>query len=243
MNDISLTSGPFIAQPRNTFSDTFCGGYMDSLSIGNDGKAFVITNLAGCSGYTSSYLYDIRSHELKQNTGGFDGSLYNGIVAGSADGSKLYAGSNGLSPAPEVKIVNTLDGSITNSNVNFNLNAVTVSGNASRVILQNVDVYSGALSLTGHLPAGQGVVLASRDSSRAYVYRDDVVGGGPRLDIYNLNGTLQAGAIYPLLKTVTLTDAPNSTTGHYFAITMAETPDGNTVFVSGESRIVVQPVN
>ena len=88
-----------------------------------------------------------------------------------------------------------------------------------------------------------GVTLASRDSTRAYVYRDDSTGGGPRLDIYNLNGSLQSGAVYPLLKSVSLADFPNTSTGTYNAIAMAETPDGNTVFVSGNSKILVVPVN
>lgn len=243
VNDISLTSGSFAATQRTVLTDTSCGQFLDTLSMGNAGKAFVIANLGGCSGYTPSFTYDIRDYSLTQNVY-FDGYLYNGISAGAADGSKIYAGSNGLSPAPEVKIYNTLNHTVANApGVNVNLNAVTVSGNASRVILQNTDVYNGSMSITGHLPGPLGLVLASRDSSRAYVYRDDATGGGPRLDIYDLNGSLTSGAMYPLLKTVTLADAPNSSAGNYFSIQMAETPDGNTVFVSGESRIVVQPVN
>jgi hypothetical protein len=116
-----------------------------------------------------------------------------------------------------------------------------VSGNASRVILQGVDVYSGSMTLLGHLPSTAGLALASRNSSRVYVYRDD--GNAPRLDIYDLTGPLGPGAIYPLLKTVNLTDSPNSGSQNYLAISMAETPDGNAVFVSGDSKIVVQPVN
>jgi hypothetical protein len=107
--------------------------------------------------------------------------------------------------------------------------------------VMGVDVYSGSMTLLGHLPSTAGVVLASRDSSRAYVYRDD--GSVPRLDIYDLNGALGAGAVYPLLKTVNLTDSPNAASLNYLSISLAETLDGNTVFVSGDSKIVVQPVN
>lgn len=174
------------------------------------------------------------------------GYLYDGLAAASADGSRVYAGSNGVSPAQPVAIFNSLDHSITDSpTAAYNLGAASISGDASRVVLQNTDVYSAALSITGYLPtATGGVTLASRDSSRGYVYRDDAAGGGPRLDIYNFNGALQAGAAYPLLKTVSLADAPNTSAGVYRAISMAETPDGNTVSVSGNSKVlVVPPVN
>jgi hypothetical protein len=126
------------------------------------------------------------------------------------------------------------------SSAAYNLNAVTVSGDASRVILQNTYVYSRALVLLGNVPPG-GAVAASRDSSRAFVYRDDAP--GPRLDIYDLNGPLQSGEIYPLLRTVPLPDAANAMPGTPGAITMATTLDDNVVFVSGNRRVLVVPVN
>ena len=58
-----------------------------------------------------------------------------------------------------------------------------------------------------------------------------------------MNGALQTGAPYPLLKTVTLADAANASPGEYGIITMAATPDGNPVFISGDAKVLVVPVD
>ena len=83
--------------------------------------------------------------------------------------------------------------------------------------------------------------MASRDSSRAFVYLDD--GGQPRIVVYDLNGALQAGATYPVLKTINLADSPNAAGGSLYTISMATTLDDSAIFVSGNSRILVVPVN
>jgi hypothetical protein len=243
VSDIPLTGAAFTAAPRASNPSAFCGQFLDSLYVTNDGIALVNSELSDCSGYTQVYAYDERSYTLS-NVQNANFELYNGTLAVSADGSKVYAGSNGLSPAQPIVTYSAFDHTVsTDQSVTYNLNAATVSGNASRVILQSTDVYAGALTITGNLPATPGTTLASRDSTRAYVYSDDAAGGGPRLAIYNLNGALQTGALYPLLKTVTLADAANASPGEYGIITMAETPDGNTVFISGNAKLLVVPVN
>lgn len=145
------------------------------------------------------------------------------------------------SPPQPVAIFNALTDTMTDSNVDFNLSAVSVSGNASTVILQNTEVYSRALVLTGELPAGSGgVALASRDSTKAFVYRDD--GGTPRIEVYDLTQPLQSGGLYPLTNTIDLPDSPDAAAGTYQNISLTQTPDSATVFVSGDSRILVVPV-
>jgi hypothetical protein len=235
IHDIQLNALPFVAVQRALNPDTFCGQYLSNMAITNDGKALMATHYSSCSGYSSSYLYNILTYAVTSK-----GSLYNGTVGGSLDGSRVYMGSNGLSPTPSVQIYNSLTSTISSGPAAYNLNAVTVSADASRVILQNKAVYSRSLSLTGNMPTG-GVILASRDSSKAFVYRDD--GGLPRIVVHDLNGPLQAGAIYPTLKTVNLPASPNSANGTYYDISMAATPDDATVFVSGNSGIIVTPVN
>lgn len=234
LGDIDLGAATPSLVQRATNPDTFCGGFFAQLAVPNDGKVFVVFKLAACSGFSQSYLYDLRTHALAQTT-----FLFNGIAAASADGSRIYMGSNGLSPAPEVLIFDALSDTSTAGTPRANLSALSVSGDASRVVLQQIDVYSRTLSLTGHV-AGGGGTLASRDSTRAFVYRDDGI-AGPRLDVYDLNGALQAGALYPVAKTIMLADSPNTAAGG--SVQMASTPDDAAVFVSGNARILVVPVN
>jgi hypothetical protein len=116
--------------------------------------------------------------------------------------------------------------------------SISVSDDASRVILENRDVRDRELLLTGFLPAG-GVALASHDSSRAFVYRED---GGPRIVVYDLTGALESGAIYPELASIELPAAPTGDVGRLAAVTLAATPDDRVLVVSGDSSLVVLPL-
>lgn len=243
VDEIALDQAPLAAQTVASNPSSFCGQFLDRLAVANDGKVFIVSNLMGCSGFTDSYLFDALNPNAGLAANEYPvGTLYNGIVAGSADGSKLYAGSNGVSPAQPVVTFDALTDTVTESaNVDYNLSAVSVSGDASRVILQNTDVYSESLGLTGELPAGNGgVALASRDSTKAFVYRDD--GGSPRIEVYDLTLPLQTGGLYQLTKTVDLADSPDAAAGTYQNIALTQTPDSATVFVSGDSKILVVPV-
>jgi len=234
--EAQLEQATFMAVQRAVNPDTSCGGYFNQLTMANDGKVFVVFDLAQCSGFTNSYLYDMRDHSLLKNSGGF---LYNGLAGGSLDGSRIYAGSNGVSPPQAIKIFNSLAHEIVDASPSYNLGAISVSSNASRVILQNVDVYSRALSLTGHLPPN-ALALASLDSSRAFVLGE--TGAESRLIVRDLNGALGAGAVYPVLKAIDLADPPSSASGSPGSLTMSSLRDDSAVFVSGDRNILVVPV-
>jgi hypothetical protein len=121
----------------------------------------------------------------------------------------------------------------------MNLTAVSVSGDASRVILENSYVYDRSLVLTGNI-SSFGVTLASRDSSRAFTYVEEAAGA--RLEVYDLNAPLQSGAVYRLLRTVVLPDAANGT-GYPYRVVMTSSLDDSTVFISGDRKLLVVPVN
>jgi len=235
ISEISLTDGLFSLVRRVGNPDPFCGGFFDQAAAADNGKIFVVFALSGCYGDTPTYLYDILDHSLSANS-----SLYDGIAAASADGSRIYAGGANTSPSQLVQIFESQSNTISNSTVDLNLTAVSVSGNASHVILENTYVYSRSLTLTGNIPFG-GVALASRDSSQAFVYVDDAA--GTRIEVYNLNGPLQSGALYPLLKTVMLPDSANGTGSFHRPVAMTSSLDDAVVFVSGDSKLLVVPVN
>jgi len=235
VSDIALASGSFTPTLRATITDTFCGKFFDKLAAGDNNKAFIVTSFHQCSGFTSSVIYDTASHGLTNTT-----SLFQGTAAASADGSRIYAGSNGISPPSPVVIYTPQSNTFATSSVSVGLSAVSVSGDASRVILQNSTVYSRSLTLLGNLAPG-GVAQVSRDASRAYVYLDDAP--GPRLAVYDLNGALQAGAMFPLLRTIRLPHSANVTNGGFNAVTTATSLDDSQVFISGDRRLLVVPVN
>jgi hypothetical protein len=234
IDEIALTGGTFTPEKRATNPDPFCGAFFDQAAVTSNGKIFLVRNLAGCSGSVNSYFYGVQSHELTSSV-----SLFDGIAGASADGSRIYAGESNLSPAQLVIVYNPASDTFATSLVIADLRAVSVSGDASRVVLEDEQVYGRSLTLLGNLPGG-GVVLVSRDASRAFVYRED--GLVPRIDIYDLNGELQTDMRYPLLKTVMLPDSPDSFGGIHPRVAMTSTPDDSVVFLSGDRRLLVVPV-
>ena len=234
VNEISLLDGQFTPVPHTGNPDPFCGGFFDKLAPADNGKFFVVFNLTDCSGITPSYQYDMLSFRLQEIT-----ELYNGTVGASGDGSRIYACTNGLFPPEAVQIFDSLSGTSSTSDVELNLDAITVSGDASRVILEDTLVYDRSLMLTGNLPP-HGVALASRDSTRAFLYVEDAAGA--RLEIYDLDGPLLPGALYPLLTTVMLADSANGSGSGHPPVVMASSPDDAVVFISGDARLLVVPL-
>jgi hypothetical protein len=233
LGDLDLDAATPSVVQRATNPDPFCGGYFAQVAAANSGKVLVVFKLAQCSGFHSSYLYDLQDHSLKTST-----MLYEGLAGVGADGSRIFTGSNGVSPAQPVYVYDALAASSTSSSALYNLTDVSVSGDASRVVLQRTDVYTRALVLTGHLPANGGA-LAARDATKAFVYRDDGTAGA-RLEVYDLTATPGTGALYPLLTTVSLADLPNTSTG--LTVQLVGTPDDGAVFVSGNKNLLVVPV-
>ena len=66
---------------------------------------------------------------------------------------------------------------------------------------------------------------------------------GARLEVYDLNAPLDPSMLYPLLETVMLPDSPNGPGPSHPRITMASSLDDRAVFISGDSKLLIVPVN
>lgn len=238
VNDIPLGGPSFTSIQRATSVADGCGSGFRNMALTNDGRALLVAGYTQCSGFTTAFEYDTRSYALTSSP--YPGGLiYEGLAGSGADGRLVYAGSNGVSPDQAITIFDALSSEYSTGNASFNLFAISVSGDASRVIFQNTSVHDRALSLLGSLPGG-GVALASRDSSRAFLYRE--VDSAPVLEVYDLDGPLELGATFPLLDSIAL-ESPNATAGSLSSITLAATPDDRVVFVSGDQRILTVSVD
>lgn len=230
---MSLVDDLFALTNRAGNRDQFCVDRFRQVIPTDNGR---ITIILDCLGQWQ--IYDILSRSIAPIP--FTFHLNNGLAGGSADGSRIYVGvERSRLPGP-IHIFESLSNTVSSSLTWMTLEAISVSGNASRVILQNTDVHSRSLTLLGKLPP-HGVALASRDSSRAFVYVDSAAGA--RLDVYNLNGPLQPGALYPLTKTVTLSDSANGAGDIHPYVVMTSSLDDTAVFVSGDSRVLIVPVD
>jgi len=231
ISDVALASPPIQLVQHATNPNTFCGQFFHQAAAAANGKVLIATALAGCSGASTVYLYDVATHKLDSSV-----LLYDATIGGSADGSRVYGGEANLSPDQQFTIYNGQTGTFNNSTIRDNVVSISVSDNASRVILDHATVYSGALVQLGSLPLGATAVV-SRSGKRAFLYAED--GAGPRVDIYDLEGQLDTHGVYPLLHTIAVADAALSGFG---LVTMTSTQDDSIVFVSGNRRILVVPV-
>jgi hypothetical protein len=239
VHDIDLGNASWSAVLHATNPYSTCTTYLAQLAVANDGGVFIITRQwsAFCDEYTPSYLYNALDHSLKANPYP-SGWFIRGGTGGSWDGTRIYAGNSSFDPAPGLAVFDTLAGTLTPNGPDYYPSGISISANASRVIVENNWVLNRTLANTGNLGSAGGTALASRDSSRAFVYRD---GGQPRLVIYDLNGSLQIGAVYPVLRTISLPDAASTNSSTY--VSMTSTHDDSVVFISGNSKLLVVPVN
>lgn len=231
VSEMSLTDDLFVPIVRRENPASYIGGFCDQAAAADNGK-FLLRFGSSC---TFSFVYDMLNRFLD---GGAQLDGYPPLVAASADGSRIYSASAYQVSPQSVQIFESLSNVTQYVGVNLYMRAITVSGDASRVILDHTLVHTRALTHIGNIPAG-GVTLASRDASRAFVYLQDAT--GPRLEIYDLNGPLQPGAVYPLLERVILRDSANDD-GPY-GVAMTTSLDDTAVFISGNRRLLVVPVD
>jgi len=229
ISDMSLTDGLFARVERVVFpGELFSCEFFAAIAVANNGKAFVRSGDGRCM----AHFYDVIDHSLTNMEMYDDGSS-----AASGDGSRIYATGGG-----NYRIYDSLSGTLSSSPIVGGSGGLSVGDDASRVLAIDTWVFDRALSsFLGELPfRGQNAALVSRDSTRAFVYSQD--DAGARIEVFDLSSPAVPGGLYNLLKTVTMPDKANRFSGNRI-IRMASSLDDAVVFVSGETRMLVVPVD
>ena len=233
IDEMSLSDGQYVPVERAPFPGPSTGcSFFSHAEAASNGKLLLFSGIHG-SGVCPAYFYDLVSSSMVE-TEGFD-FVSSGV---SRDGSRIYAHAG--SSLDAFLIYDALAG--TTSHVFTNLAApyaISVDRDGSRVILNDANVYDRAFRSTGNVQSqGPFATLISHDGSRAFVCQSYYI--QPRVDVYDLNGPLQPGAMYPLIESIPLPDPPSDPDA--YAMAMTSTPDDTVLFIAGANRLLVVPV-
>jgi cysteine-rich repeat protein len=235
INEMSLTDGLFVAMERVPFP-VFYGGcdFFSEAATASNGKIFVNTRSqwAGSYGSCMAYFYDILDPSLREIE-----NFAGGHCGASGDGSRIYAGGES---GNAYRIYDSLSGTMSSPTSSAGgLAWASASTDGARVLLGGTSVWDRSLNYLGRFPyRGVDVALMSRSGSRAYVYLQDDAGG--HIEVYDLDSPIESDEMYPLLNTVTVPHRANSRA--YDTIRMTSSLDDSTVFVLGDTHLLVVPV-
>jgi len=250
-NLLALSDKSIVHVDLNTFTQTAFASsplsgsnvFLRQLGIANNGIGYAVPGING-SGSTFFYKYNAR----KRTFTFVNDTVSQGTVGVSGDGSKLYIGSkDGNTSFNRILEYNaTDDAPLTILSMSETTNALPVdlTGNTLVLGIQNFlndqrRVYKSSI-LQGSIPGSstRSVNYASAlssDGNTLYSYNpvSDV------LNIYDLtsadaNDSFNQAASSPL-------SIPDSV-GNVLALTMELTPFGRSLFIAGDTGIVVQPL-
>ncbi|MHB8346496.1 MAG: hypothetical protein ACYDHM_04775 [Acidiferrobacterales bacterium] len=220
------------------------GVYFKNLAVANDGNAVITTgNTFSSSTGTPLYLYSVHSPAFTQPA--TTPSLDNATPGASADGSlvALEQGDPSQASAPPFAYQYTAATetfAATGASVNAynpainNSIAPALDRSATRIVLNGTNVYGNGFNALGTLPGTTLAVVVSPDASCAYTY--DSTSG--QILAFSLVTPPAGGGLFPQVWSVTPASSPGVSTA---TIKMAISPDGGTLFLAGNSQIVVEP--
>jgi hypothetical protein len=204
--------------------------FLNNIAMANDGKAIINTDING-SGFTSVYAYSVRDGVVSVVT-----QLLSATSGASADGSRVAMASTFQSPPEPIFQYNASTGtaSAATATTIFNFPRPALDRKATRVIIAGGPVYDSNYQQLGSIPTS-GVVALSPNGSKAYAYTSGTV-----LHAYDLNGALSdpdptVGQFPEIGSGTTLPSDPGANP------VMTVSADGGTVFIAGETGIVVVP--
>jgi hypothetical protein len=221
----SLAAGTSIDAPSLPEGVTLRG-----LGVINDDRALITTGRAE-SQASGLYLYTGRTSTLSAlNTG-----LNNATPAAALTGSSIVfvQGISSTTNAPPVVLFSASSGQFDATPANLTQNAVppAIDRVGTRALLNGTNVYGPGFALFGTLPTGAVAATLKPDGTRAYTY--DPNAGGIR--VFNVSETRNGEAYSAIGNPVPLVGDPGANPRMTISL------DGNTLFIAGSTRLIVQP--
>ena len=231
-----------LSTPRSTGGPLGSLEYLKNIAVANDGYALVTTGYTG-SGNTFAYVYST-------STGSFQ-MLYDTTKAFSyatpavgPDGSRLvlfqqnshltyqYDASSQLTSITSLgfRRAALVTPALGRAATRIAVTGVVSDGLTNGSLTTNV--YDSSYHLLGKLPSTTTAVVIRPDGTRAYTF--DSAG---LLRSFDLTASVSGGA-FPQVGTGL--SIPNPSTGSS-PVRIAISPDGGTLFLAGNARIVIQP--
>jgi hypothetical protein len=203
--------------------------FLRSIALLNSNDAVITTGIAETTG-TPVYSYSVRAGVATPVTGW---NFANATARGSANGSSLAITQINTAQAPGFYVASASSGQFLPTSITISQNAVlpTFDREATRFVLNGVQVFASDLALLGKLPETTAAVVLRPDGKRAYTY-DSTANA---LLVFDISETKSGEAFAPLGDPVPLASAPGSN------IKMAISADATTLFIAGTTQLVVQP--
>jgi hypothetical protein len=227
-DSLTLASGPI-----TNATDLIAGvEYLKNSAMTNDGKMLITPGVYG-SGSMALRSYDLRSASLSKVGSYPVNYLYEGTPAASLDGSRVVIVQGSVSPAPAVLQYDTSTGGLAATGINLNqFGAAALDRTGSHIVLNGSLVFNKSFVQIGSIPCGSMQTVLAPDGLRAYCYNSSV----GTLHSYDLSVSPVAGVFPEIGAGITLAKNPGALSK------MTVSPDGGTLFIAGQSGIVVQPL-
>ena len=215
-NQIDISTLPF---PFNQSS-------FSRIAMSNDGNALVYVGTS----FITPFRYNVLTRALVEVPSP-QGGLYGGITpVSSMDGSRILVGQNGISPPLKLYYFDTSLSQFVQALPDLTVNRMTYDRTGSNSIIDGT-VFDRQFQTLGSAPINLSHSAISPDGTRGYGVDPDAPTVLHTYDLASPNGSG-----FTELAPITLPDSPGE------QIVLGVTPDGKTVFISGDARFIVQPV-
>jgi hypothetical protein len=224
IDPVTLALGTAITAPSLATN-----AYLKNIVVGNDNVGLITTGI-DASTATASYLYTPRTAALI-----LGGTLINNgtpTMSGLGANAYIIQGDPTLTADVIVYKYATASNALGTSVISLRQNTVApvYARNENRVVLNGQRVYDANDALLGTLPASTVAVALKPDGTRAYAF--DTTAGG--ILTYDISVDRDEAAYVALGPVTPLTDPGN-------VPRMIISPDGGTLFLAGNGRVVVVP--